>query len=145
MGSLKYPPADLPRVSAAPMYLSANKASAVAMPSPTVVPNSINGPVTFDEMPRHLRRHIDLKKRTVNPATKEAAQPHKQAISPTSDRIIRLPELLAILQISRSTAFAWQKAGLLPHSVALGPRVRGWRLSDIDRFLASLSAEERDD
>ncbi|WP_080410388.1 helix-turn-helix transcriptional regulator [Burkholderia ubonensis] len=61
----------------------------------------------------------------------------------TSDRIVRLPELLAILQISRTTAYAWQKAGLLPRSVALGPRARGWKLSEIERFIAALGKEER--
>ncbi|WP_281663541.1 helix-turn-helix transcriptional regulator [Paraburkholderia fungorum] len=76
-----------------------------------------------------------------------SAAAHKTTapVTQTSDRIVRLPELLATFQISRTTAYAWQKTGLLPRSVALGPRARGWKLSDIERFLASLGTEARDD
>lgn len=60
------------------------------------------------------------------------------------DRIIRLPELMAILQISRTVVYELQKKGVLPHSVRIGARSVGWKLSDVDRFVASLGKESGD-
>ncbi|TCK95572.1 AlpA family phage regulatory protein [Paraburkholderia sp. BL9I2N2] len=57
------------------------------------------------------------------------------------DRILRLPELMAILQISRTVVYDLQKKGVLPHSVRIGSRSVGWKLSEIERFVASLGTE----
>ncbi|WP_321867036.1 helix-turn-helix transcriptional regulator [Paraburkholderia tropica] len=61
------------------------------------------------------------------------------------DRIIRLPELMAILQISRTVVYELQKKGVLPHSVRIGARSVGWKLSEIENFVASLGTEARDE
>lgn len=60
------------------------------------------------------------------------------------DPIIRLPELKKILGVSRSTVYAWMDQKVLPKSVALGPRARGWKTSDIAAFLDSLTANGQD-
>ncbi|WP_211632109.1 helix-turn-helix transcriptional regulator [Paraburkholderia nemoris] len=57
------------------------------------------------------------------------------------DRIVRLPELMAILQISRTVVYDLQKKGVLPHSVRISSRSVGWKLSEIERFVASLGTE----
>ncbi|WP_210485394.1 helix-turn-helix transcriptional regulator [Microvirga antarctica] len=43
-----------------------------------------------------------------------------------------------ILPISRSTWYNWIEQGRAPPPVALGPRIAGWRKSDIRRLLQSL-------
>ncbi|RQN40816.1 helix-turn-helix transcriptional regulator [Paraburkholderia tropica] len=100
-----------------------------------------NRPAIYDDLSHVARRQLAGHNCAPALGVNEKA-PTNQAFSlATADRIIRLPELLAILQISRTTAYAWQKAGRLPRSVALGPRARGWKLSDVARFLASLGTE----
>jgi prophage regulatory protein len=53
------------------------------------------------------------------------------------DTIIRFPELHRRLAISRATAWRWARAGILPKSVRVGPRVVGWRASEIEAFIRS--------
>ena len=57
------------------------------------------------------------------------------------DRVVRLPELLTILSIGRSTLFAWVAASKFPAPLRLGIRARGWRLSVVLAFLDSCEAE----
>lgn len=140
MGS-KYT-AGRPPTNAAPIYLDSSGPVGDALPYPG---EASHRHVTYGDLSREVRRQLNVSK-FVPPAgasdTTSVTQPLELT---TSDRIVRLPELLAIFQISRTTAYAWQKAGRLPRSVALGPRARGWKLSDITRFLASLGTEARDD
>ncbi|RQR52207.1 AlpA family phage regulatory protein [Burkholderia sp. Bp9126] len=97
--------------------------------------------VSLDDLSRKARRQLDVSKLASPACATETTLANQTWELTTSDRIVRLPELLAILQISRTTAYAWQKAGLLPRSVALGPRARGWKLSEIERFIAALGKE----
>jgi prophage regulatory protein len=62
-------------------------------------------------------------------------------IATVVDRIVRLPELLGILSIGRSTLYVWMDAGKFPRSLKLGERARGWRLSVVLAFLNSLETE----
>ncbi|WP_374011524.1 helix-turn-helix transcriptional regulator [Vibrio parahaemolyticus] len=48
---------------------------------------------------------------------------------------IRANELCDALDISLSTLFRWRKAGIVPEPIALGPRIVGWRTSDIQNWL----------
>lgn len=52
---------------------------------------------------------------------------------------------MAILQISRTVVYELQKKGVLPHSVRIGARSVGWKLSEIENFVASLGTEARDE
>ena len=137
--------AATPPLCAAPIYHDASAASAEVSPTINVVPGTTQSPVTFDDLPRGMRRHLGSNERTASPATAERMTANKAPITAIADRIIRLPELLAILQISRTTAYDLQKKKILPHSVSLGGRAVGWKMSDIERFVASLGAEARDD
>ncbi|WP_411993365.1 helix-turn-helix transcriptional regulator [Agarivorans sp. DSG3-1] len=48
---------------------------------------------------------------------------------------IRSNELSEALSISHSTLWRWRKAGVVPEPIALGPRIVGWRTSDIQNWL----------
>lgn len=47
------------------------------------------------------------------------------------DRLLRLPEVLKIIPVSRSSWWAGIKTGRFPKPVKLGPRTTCWRESDI--------------
>lgn len=60
----------------------------------------------------------------------------------TGERLLRLPQVLAIIPVSRSEWYRRLAAGDAPAPVELGPRARAWRLSDIDAYLMRIA--ERD-
>ncbi len=57
----------------------------------------------------------------------------------TTDSFLRLPEVLAIIPVSRATWYDGIKKGRFPAPVKLGPRVSLWRRSEIELLIASLS------
>ncbi|AHI65211.1 helix-turn-helix transcriptional regulator [Burkholderia thailandensis] len=59
----------------------------------------------------------------------------------TADSLLRLPEVLKIIPVSRATWYEGVKTGRFPAQVKLGPRIAAWRRSDIDRLVASLKGE----
>ncbi|UVS85005.1 AlpA family phage regulatory protein [Burkholderia glumae] len=133
---------ERPPTSAAPLYLDSSGSVGDPQPSRS---EAINRQVKLGDLSRKARRQLDGSTLTPSADVTETTSANRTREPTTSDRIVRLPELLAIFQISRTTAYAWQKAGLLPHSVVLGPRARGWKLSEIESHLASLGKEARDD
>jgi prophage regulatory protein len=54
------------------------------------------------------------------------------------ERIIRLPELMAITGLSRSTIYARMAENAFPAPVKLGARSVGWIASRVDAFIAAL-------
>ena len=56
----------------------------------------------------------------------------------TQLKIIRKPEVLATLGISKSTLFNRIQAGLLPPSINLGGRACGWLETEIQAVLSAL-------
>jgi prophage regulatory protein len=54
---------------------------------------------------------------------------------------IRLPQVLQLLPIGRSTWWAGIKAGRFPQPVKLGPRTTGWRSADIRKLIETLGGE----
>lgn len=57
---------------------------------------------------------------------------------PFRDRLVRLPELCAMLGIKRSTAYDWIKAGRLPPPIkpgGPGTRTSAWRGADIEKLI----------
>ncbi|WP_080435420.1 helix-turn-helix transcriptional regulator [Burkholderia ubonensis] len=93
------------------------------------------------EVPRRLRNRTAHDASTAHLESGERATVNAKL---ACDRIVRLPELMAILQISRTVVYELQKKGVLPHSVRIGSRSVGWKLSEIERFLASLGTEVGD-
>lgn len=57
------------------------------------------------------------------------------------DRLIRLPEVLARVQISRSAWLKGVKEGRYPRGALLSPRTRVWRSQDIDLFIAAVGRQ----
>lgn len=48
---------------------------------------------------------------------------------------LRLPQILAVYPVSRSTWWPGVKDGRFPPSVKLGPRTTAWRAEDIRRLI----------
>ncbi|WP_034607614.1 helix-turn-helix transcriptional regulator [Megalodesulfovibrio gigas] len=49
-----------------------------------------------------------------------------------SNRLLRLPDVLSRVPVSKSTWFAGIKAGRFPKPIAVGERARAWREADIN-------------
>jgi prophage regulatory protein len=54
--------------------------------------------------------------------------------------LLRLPQVLELIPVSRSTWWAGVKSGRFPRAYKLGSRVTAWRLEDIQRFIGSIAA-----
>ena len=59
----------------------------------------------------------------------------------SSNALLRLPQVLALIPVSRSAWWAGCKSGRYPKPVKLGPRTTAWRASDIVARLEKLTAE----
>jgi len=57
------------------------------------------------------------------------------------ERFMRLPEVLRIIPVCKSTWWAGIKAGRYPKGVRLSPRTTAWRISDIRKLVKELSGE----
>jgi len=53
---------------------------------------------------------------------------------------VRLPTILALFPIGKSTWWAGVRSGRFPSSVKLGPGVTAWRVSDIRALVESFEA-----
>lgn len=56
-----------------------------------------------------------------------------------SDRLIRLPKVLELIPVSRSSWFLGVKTGIYPSPLKIGARATAWRESDILALIAGLS------
>lgn len=50
---------------------------------------------------------------------------------------VRLPTILQVIPVSKSTWWAGVKSGRYPKSVKLGKRITAWRVGDIRSFIDS--------
>ena len=57
----------------------------------------------------------------------------------SSNALLRLPQVLALIPVSRSAWWAGCKSGRYPKPVKLGPRTTAWRASDIAALLEKLN------
>ena len=53
-----------------------------------------------------------------------------------TSKILRLPEVMAITGLSRSTIYAYMDKGTFPKAMKLGERAIGWLSSDIETWIA---------
>ncbi|MFT0172092.1 helix-turn-helix transcriptional regulator [Paraburkholderia mimosarum] len=53
-----------------------------------------------------------------------------------SERILRLPDVMATVGVKKTTIYGWVKRGDFPLPVRLGARAVGWRERDLDDWLA---------
>ena len=58
-------------------------------------------------------------------------------------RIVRIPEVLARVGVSRSTIYEWMRYGNFPRAIPLGARAIGWREADIEAWIADKAAAAR--
>jgi prophage regulatory protein len=56
-----------------------------------------------------------------------------------STGFMRLPAVLAIIPVSKSTWWAGVKSGRFPKSVKLGERTTAWKVEDIRELIASIN------
>lgn len=57
-----------------------------------------------------------------------------------TQRLLRLPQVLQIVPVSRTEWYRRVKAGNAPRPIALGPRARAWREQDIQAYVEQLQA-----
>lgn len=55
----------------------------------------------------------------------------------TVDQILRLPRVIEIVGLGRSTIYDLAARGLFPRAVQLGPRTVGWRRSEVQAWIVS--------
>jgi prophage regulatory protein len=65
---------------------------------------------------------------------------HLQLADDPQRVLARLPTVLKITGLGRSTIYRWIANGSFPSPVRLGPRAVAWRRSDLDRWTQSRSS-----
>jgi prophage regulatory protein len=65
---------------------------------------------------------------------------HRDSLPATG--FLRLPEVLSLYPVSRSTWWAGVKAGRFPRAVKIGQRCTAWRAEDIRRLIEHGVAEQ---
>lgn len=50
---------------------------------------------------------------------------------------VRLPDVLRVIPVSRSTWLNWVRDGKAPRAVKLGPRTTAWRVEEIRALIAA--------
>ena len=58
----------------------------------------------------------------------------------SDNALLRLPQVLELIPVSRSAWWAGCKSGRYPKPVKLGPRTTAWRASDISALLESVTS-----
>lgn len=58
-------------------------------------------------------------------------------MSITNQRLIRLPEVLQRVGVSRSTLYCWIKRGQFPRQIALGANSSAWIEADVNAWIAA--------
>jgi predicted DNA-binding transcriptional regulator AlpA len=100
---------------------------------------------------RKLPKQLTLKSGAVTPATKSLnteykrreAQEIQMTIAPATPLpqtgFVRLPKVLSIYPVSKSTWWAGIKSGKYPAGIKLSERVTAWRVEDIHALISQLS------
>lgn len=72
-------------------------------------------------------------------------QPNANPVAPAADRLIRLPEVISITGLSRSTIYELEKDGKFPKRCALTAKTSAWSWAEVQSFVADrLSRREAD-
>ena len=65
----------------------------------------------------------------------------QQPVALPADGFLRLPQVLSVFPVSRSSFWAGVKSGKFPQPVKLGPRTTAWRADDIRRLIDNPPAD----
>ncbi len=57
---------------------------------------------------------------------------------------LRLPQVLALIPVSKSTWWDGCKEGIFPKSVTLGKRTTAWKVEDIVAYIQSVGHEDNE-
>lgn len=79
-----------------------------------------------------LAQPLTLRRITVN-------ESHSSTLPATG--FLRLPKVLSLIPVGRSTWWAGVKSGRYPKPVKLGPRMSAWKAEDVHSLIASLGAQ----
>ena len=60
---------------------------------------------------------------------------------PAGDSLLRLPQVLELIPVSKSAWWQGCKEGRFPKPIKLGPRTSAWRSSDIAALVEQLSQQ----
>jgi len=52
---------------------------------------------------------------------------------------LRLPQILELIPIGKSTLWLWVKQGKFPKPFKLGQRTTAWRVEDVNLFISSFN------
>ncbi len=55
---------------------------------------------------------------------------------------LRLPQVLELIPVGKSTIYYLMQKGAFPKQVKLGPKLTVWRKSDIENYISKGSAHE---
>ena len=72
-----------------------------------------------------------------------SALPAKHGTQLTGNRVLRLPRVMELTGLSRSTIYARMANATFPRSILLGARAIGWLAFDIDEWIDERVAESR--
>jgi predicted DNA-binding transcriptional regulator AlpA len=64
-----------------------------------------------------------------------------QTTHPTKSGFLRLPQILQLIPIGRSTWWAGVASGKYPKGVKLGKKTTAWRVDEINELIEKLSKE----
>jgi predicted DNA-binding transcriptional regulator AlpA len=84
-----------------------------------------------DEDPDPERQKVALRKSKKSKNTPEVRN------GLPSDGFVRLPQVLAVFPVSKSSWWAGCKSGRYPKPTKLGPRTTAWKVEDIRALIAS--------
>jgi len=78
--------------------------------------------------------------RTAARVTGEAHSPRIQQSAVSRPRSLRLPQVVGMTGLKKTTIYALQKAGQFPHSVPLTTTAVGWLETEVEDWLAKRAA-----
>lgn len=58
----------------------------------------------------------------------------------SNERLIRLPEVISITGLSKTTIWRYEKDGFFPKRYKITSRTMAWKLSDIEAYIAKVTA-----
>ncbi|CAN7429653.1 AlpA family phage regulatory protein [Caballeronia sp. LjRoot34] len=59
------------------------------------------------------------------------------------DRILKIKEVTDVTGACRASIYSWAADGRFPAPVKIGPKASGWRMSEVQAWIANLQPERR--